>query len=126
MELIVEDLRTPEWREGRRVRRDPYGQAHGASGGPLDCDDAPGQRRNSLPGVALEREPKMILAVEARLLDPHDPSGIADLGGDAGAEPGPQRVDVLHAEQRQVTRALGRFQPRDMDDQLRQLRLRER
>src|SRR5205809_945763 len=41
MEFVVEDLCPPERREGRRVRRYPYGQAHGAPGGPPDCDGAP-------------------------------------------------------------------------------------
>src|SRR5256885_8038816 len=47
MEFVVEDLCPPERREGRRVRRYPYGQAHGAPGGPPDCEDRKSTRLNS-------------------------------------------------------------------------------
>src|SRR6185312_2186085 len=112
--------------QGRRVRRHPYGQAHGTPGGAPDRDGAPGERGNRFPSIALEREPEVILAVEAQLLDSHDPGRVADARGDAGEEPRTQRVDRLRAEQREVTRALGRFQLRDVVDELRQLSLRER
>src|SRR5205809_5565300 len=68
LEVLVEDLRAPEGHQRRRVGRHAHGQAHRAPGRPSDRDDAPGERGNSFPSVALEREPEMILAVEALLL----------------------------------------------------------
>src|SRR5207248_2283869 len=115
-----------------------------APGGAADGDDIAGDGGHGLPRVALEREPEVSLAVEARLLDRDYPRGICRLrphplspsprcgeGGrrieyDARGKARAQRLDGLYAEQRQVTRAFGPVQLRDMLDQLQQLVLRER
>src|SRR5207247_7838364 len=80
---------------------------------------------SSFPRVALERQPEMILAVEALLLHPDNPDRVSELRGNAGEEPGAQRVDGLEAEQRQVTGSFRRFELRDVVAQLREVRLRK-
>ncbi len=124
MEFLVEDLRPREGRQRRRVRRHPHAHTHRASGRTSNSDGAAGERRHGFPSVALEREPEVILTVEAHLLDldrpgrvrPHPPSpsprcGEGERGSenDVGREPGAQHVDRLRADERQVTRPLRRL-----------------
>src|SRR5205823_4654956 len=56
-----------------------HAPAHRAPGGAANGDDVAGDRRHRLPRVALEREPEVGLAVEARLVDLHHPSRICAL-----------------------------------------------
>ena len=125
LKVVVEDLFAGERGERGGVRGHPNAPAHHPPCRTPDGDDPAGDGGHRLPGVALEREPEVGLAVEARLLDCDVPYRIAALQVDPRREPGAQRLDGLHAEQCEVTRTLGRFQFRDMVDQLRELVLHE-
>src|SRR5213076_1859412 len=100
----------------------PNAPAHRAPGRAADGDDVAGDGGHGLPRVALEREPEVALAVEARLLDLHNPARISPHplsrsprcgeGGrrieyDARDQACAQRLERLHAEQRKVTRTFG-------------------
>ena len=83
-EVVVEDLGARERRQSRGVRGDAHPEADDAAGRPADRDGAARHRGNGLARVAFQREPEMTLAVEAHLLDPHDPRRVPVLLGDPG------------------------------------------
>ena len=123
--VVAEELVPRERRQGRRIGRHAYRHANGPPRAGPDGERASGrrQRRGRLAGIALQREPQVVGPTEARLLDGHDPRGVALAHGDPRLEPPAQVVYSRGAEQRQLATALGALEALQVVDELEQLGL---